>query len=56
MFHKKVFMFLGVMSVLFVTASYAQITTVPPGLSPGDQYRLVFITKDKIFLSTSSNI
>ena len=29
-----------------VTSAYGEITTIPPGLMPGDQYRLVFITKD----------
>ena len=32
------------------------VITVPPGLNPGDPYRLVFITKDKIFTATSPSI
>ena len=30
--------------VFFATAAQAALVTVPPGLSPGDQYRLVFVT------------
>lgn len=32
------------------------VITTPPGLNPGDPYRLAFITKDKIFFATSPNI
>ena len=41
---------------LHFAVAQADITTVPPALGPGDQYRLVFITKDKIFKAESSNI
>lgn len=39
----------------FAAATQAQVTVVPPGLSSGDQYRLVFITKDTT-TALSSNI
>lgn len=42
--------------ICFLGDAHADITTVPPGLQPGDQYRLVFITKDKIFQAESSSI
>jgi hypothetical protein len=56
MLHRKIFGLLAITFVLSSTSGYAQITTVPPGLNPGDPYRLVFITKDKIFTATSPNI
>jgi hypothetical protein len=56
MLHRKIFGLLAISSVLFTTAAFSQVMTVPPGLNPGDSYRLVFITKDKIFTATSSSI
>jgi hypothetical protein len=41
--------------VFAANAASAEITTVPPGLNAGDQYRLVFITNDKT-TALSSNI
>lgn len=37
---------LVIAGVIACTSALAQVVTVPPGLSPGDQYRLVFITRD----------
>jgi len=48
--------FVLLLGLFSFAASNAQISTIPPGLNPGDQYRLVFITKDKIFTAESSNI
>jgi hypothetical protein len=46
-----------VVTILLVSGQVnADIVTVPAGLDPGDEYRLVFITKDKIFTATSPNI
>lgn len=46
-----------VVTILLVSGQVnADIVTVPPGLDPGDEYRLVFITKDKTFTATSPNI
>jgi hypothetical protein len=56
MLHRYIFGLLAITFVLCSTSAYAQITTVPPGLNPGDPYRLVFITKDKIFTATSPSI
>lgn len=50
-FSLTVFLGLAVFS-----SAYGQIITVPTELDPGDEYRLVFITKDKIFTAESSNI
>lgn len=38
------------------TGAYGQIITVPTDLESGDEYRLVFITKNKIFTAESSDI
>ena len=51
--YSRLVLLLGLFSF---AASYAEITTMPPDLNPGDQYRLVFITKDKTFTAVSSNI
>lgn len=40
--------------VLAANAAHAEITTVPPGLNAGDQYRLAFITKDTTTALSSS--
>jgi len=47
----------GVALATLVTASAAQaaLVVVPPGLNPGDQYRLVFVT-DGTRDATSTNI
>jgi hypothetical protein len=45
-----------VLAVLGVSsAARADIVTVPPGLAPGDTYRLVFVTADTI-TAASGNI
>ena len=40
----KLILFLG---LVFSVTSHADVTTIPPGLMPGDEYRLVFITLDR---------
>ena len=56
MLHRKIFGLLAITCILSATSGYAQITTVPPGLNPGDPYRLVFLTKDNVFTATSASI
>jgi hypothetical protein len=56
MFYQRIFGLLAFQMLLGVPVSYADVMTVPPGLNPGDEYRLVFITKDKIFTATSPSI
>ena len=44
---RRLFQLLVVVSALLLgtaSQSLAQVTTVPPGLSPGDPYRLAFVT------------
>jgi hypothetical protein len=54
---KQLGIFSGVALATLVTASAAQaaLVVVPPGLNPGDQYRLVFVTSGTRN-ATSSNI
>jgi len=52
--HRVVLAFLLLFTAFAANAD--DITTIPPDLEPGDQYRLAFITKDKIFTAVSSNI
>ena len=52
----KVCSIAAILGVAALSDSYAQIVVIPTDLEPGDEYRLVFITKDKIFTAESSNI
>lgn len=52
----KLFGLVILIGLATTSAVNAQIITVPTDLEPGDEYRLVFITKDKIFKAESSNI
>jgi hypothetical protein len=46
---------LVIATVAFVSRSYASPITVPAGLTPGSQYRLVFVTADT-YTATATNI
>ena len=56
MLQKIIVGILAVTFALFSGSGFAQITTVPPDLNPGEPYRLVFITKDKSFTALSPDI
>jgi hypothetical protein len=51
----RLFTLVGLAAMAFVSLSYADPITVPPGLAPGDPYRLVFVTSVPID-ATSSDI
>jgi hypothetical protein len=38
----------GLLALLGCIASYANIVTIPAGLTPGTQYQLVFVTNDSV--------
>lgn len=45
-----------IFSLVGFSGAYGQIITAPSDLAPGDEYRLVFITKNKIFTAESPDI
>ena len=56
MFCRKFFVLLALLVTSSIAFSHQEVITVPPDLSPGEQYRLVFVTKDAVFKAESSNI
>jgi len=53
---QKSFFLLALLGASSIAFSHPEVITVPSDLNPGDQYRLVFATKDAIFTAESSNI
>jgi hypothetical protein len=50
----RLFPWIGVLTVLGCTASYASIVTTPVGLAPGSTYQLVFVTLDGFFATSTA--
>ena len=46
---------LGVLPAILTSPALAEIISVPPGLEPGDQYRLAFVTSTTM-VATSTDI
>lgn len=52
----RLYILAAILSLTAFSSAFGQIITIPSDLEPGDEYRLVFITKDKIFTAESSDI